>query len=102
MQLRNIRRKLKQKRHNFEITEILKRRNFKAHAERPFSEFRFCSFTTPGTFTTFWNFMTEGTENLARILWYLIACFVARVVSQLLCRRKHSSSSAIILVSALN
>ena len=34
MQLRNMRRKLKQKRHNFKITEILKRRNFEADAER--------------------------------------------------------------------
>ena len=32
--LRNMRRKLIQKRYNFEITEILKRRNFEADAER--------------------------------------------------------------------
>ena len=34
MQLRNMRRKLKQKRRNFEIIKILKRRNFEAVAER--------------------------------------------------------------------
>ena len=33
-QLRNMRRKWKQKRRNLEITEILKRRNFEADAER--------------------------------------------------------------------
>ena len=33
-QLRNLRRRLKQKQRNFEITEILKRRNFEADAER--------------------------------------------------------------------
>ena len=34
MQLRNKRSKLKQKRRNFEIAEILKRRNFEADAEQ--------------------------------------------------------------------
>ena len=33
-QFQNMRRKWKQKRRNFEITEILKRRNFEAGAER--------------------------------------------------------------------
>ena len=34
MQLRNMRRKLKQKRRNFEIKTVLKRRNFEAGEER--------------------------------------------------------------------
>ena len=33
-QLQNMRRKLKQKRHNFEITEILNKRNSEADTER--------------------------------------------------------------------
>ena len=36
-QLRNMRRKLKQKRRNFEIAEILKTRNFEADAERGYA-----------------------------------------------------------------